>query len=137
MNPDSSPILELTDASVDRLLRNAMRNTLLIGVAASIAILIGSNWRNAAMLLTGTLVSAVSILEWKRLVHVLRSALDQQKVPRGAAAVVLFFVLRLTIYGGVIYGSLKCFQGSTVALLSGLGLAAFAIGWEAIRILLT
>jgi hypothetical protein len=49
--------------------------------------------------------------------------------------VVLFFVLRLTIFAGIIYGSLKCFQGSVVALLCGLGLAALAVGWEVIRLL--
>ena len=41
---------------------------------------------------------------------------------------VVFFVLRLTVFAGVIYGSLKCFQGSVVALLCGLGLAVLAIG---------
>ena len=48
---------------------------------------------------------------------------------------VLFFVLRLTVFAGVIYGSLKCFHGSVVALLFGLGLAVLTIGWEAIRLL--
>jgi hypothetical protein len=47
----------------------------------------------------------------------------------------LFFVLRLTVFAAVIYGSLKCFHGSTAALLCGLALALFAIGWEAIRLL--
>ena len=47
----------------------------------------------------------------------------------------MFFVLRLTIFAGVIYGSLKCFQGSVVALLCGLGLAVLAMGWEALRLL--
>jgi hypothetical protein len=35
----------------------------------------------------------------------------------------------------VIYGSLKCFQGSVVALLCGLGLAALTVGWEAVVLL--
>jgi len=34
-----------------------------------------------------------------------------------------------------IYGSLKCFHGSVVALLFGLSLAVLAIGWEAIGLL--
>jgi hypothetical protein len=49
--------------------------------------------------------------------------------------VVFFFVLRLTIFAGVIYGSLKCFHGSAVALLFGVALAVLAIGWESIRLL--
>jgi len=99
-------------------------------------VLIGSNWRNAAMLVVGTLISAVSILEWQRLARVIKAKLDNQKTPRSAPAVAVFFVLRLTIYAGVIYGGLKCFQGSTVTLLCGLGLAALTIMWEAIRLLL-
>jgi hypothetical protein len=50
--------------------------------------------------------------------------------------VVVFFVLRLTLYAGAIYGSLKCFQGSIIALLCGLGLAALAILWQAVGLLL-
>jgi hypothetical protein len=49
--------------------------------------------------------------------------------------VVLFFVLRLTVFTGVIYGSLKCFHGSIVSLLFGLGLAVLAIAWEAMRLM--
>jgi hypothetical protein len=48
---------------------------------------------------------------------------------------VIFFVMRLAIFAGVIYGSLKCFQGSVVALLFGLALAVMSVGWEAIRLL--
>jgi hypothetical protein len=87
------------------------------------------------MLLTGTLISAASIWEWQRLVRVINARLDKKKTPTSAFSVVLFFVLRLTIFAGVIYGSLKCFQGSPIALLCGLGLAVLAIGWEAIRLL--
>jgi hypothetical protein len=47
----------------------------------------------------------------------------------------VFFVLRLTVFAGAIYVSLKCFRGSLVALLCGLGLALLAMLWEAIRLL--
>ena len=46
-----------------------------------------------------------------------------------------FFVLRLIVFGGAIYGSLKCFRGSVVALLCGLGLAVLAMAWEVVRLL--
>jgi uncharacterized membrane protein len=126
---------DISAAAVDMLLQRAMRNTLILGLVAALAVLIGGGWRSAAMLVTGTLISAASILEWQRLVRVINARLDKQKTPASAYAVVLFFVLRLTIYAGVIYGSLKCFHGSVVALLCGLGLAAMAIGWEVIRLL--
>jgi hypothetical protein len=87
------------------------------------------------MLLVGTLISAASILEWQRLVRVINARMDQQKTPASAGVVVLFFVLRLTVFAGVIYVSLKCFHGSVTALLCGLCLAVLAIGWEAIRLL--
>jgi hypothetical protein len=61
--------------------------------------------------------------------------MDLKQTPRGALAAAVFFVLRLLVFGGAIYGSLKCFQGSVVALLFGLGLAILAMVWEAIRLL--
>jgi len=135
MNEETHPILELNNDAADALLKRAMRNSLILGGIGSVGLWIGSSWRNAAMLMTGTLISAASIMEWQRLARVIGAKLDNQKTPRSAPAVVIFFVLRLTVFAGVIYGSLKCFQGSVVALLSGLGLAAFAIAWEAVRLL--
>ena len=115
--------------------RRAIRNTLILGLVAAVVVVVASGWRDGAMLVTGTLISAASIFEWQRLVRVINAKLDKQQTPRSAPAVVLFFVLRLTVFAGAIYGSLKCFQGSVIALLCGLGLAALAIGFEAIRML--
>jgi hypothetical protein len=136
MTEDIHPALELTDLGAEQLLDRAMRNSLILGVVGSLALMIASGWRNAAMLMTGALISAASIMEWQRLARVIKAKLDNQKTPRSAPAVVVFFVLRLTIFAGVIYGSLKCFQGSAIALLCGLGLAALTLVWEAIRLLL-
>lgn len=135
MKEEARSIVDITDEDQEALLKRAMRNTLILGILSSMAVLIGSGWRSAAMLLTGTLISAASILEWQRLIRVINAKLNSQKTPTSAFAVVLFFVLRLTVFAGVIYGSLKCFHGSIVALLFGLGLAVLAIGWEAIRLL--
>ncbi|MGA2050062.1 MAG: hypothetical protein ABSG96_20370 [Terracidiphilus sp.] len=135
MNEESHPILDITEEAVDALLKRAIRNTLILGLIPSLIIVLVSGWRDAAMLATGTLISTGSIFEWQRLIRVIYAKLSQQKTPRSATAVVVFFVLRLTVYAGLIYGSLKCFQGSVIALLCGLGLAALAVGWEAIRLL--
>jgi hypothetical protein len=135
MNEDTHPALELSNDAAESLLKRSMRKTLIIGVIGSLAVLIGSGWRNAAMLMTGMLISAASIMEWQRLARVIRAKLENQKAPKSTVAVVVFFVLRLTVFAGAIYGSLKCFQGSPIALLCGLGLAALAIMWEAIRLL--
>jgi len=135
MTEESHPILDITEEAVDALLKRAIRNTLILGLIPSLIILFVSGWRDAAMLATGTLISAGSIFEWQRMIRVIYAKLNQQKTPRSATGVVVFFVLRLTVYAGLIYGSLKCFQGSVIALLCGLGLAALAVGWEAVRLL--
>jgi uncharacterized membrane protein len=135
MTEESHSIVDISEEDQQALLQRAMRNTLVLGLLSSLALLIGSGWRSAAMLLTGTLISAASILEWRRLLRVINAKLNNRKTPRSAPAVVLFFVLRLTVFAGVIYGSLKCFQGSVVALLCGLGLAALTIGWEVVALL--
>jgi uncharacterized membrane protein len=135
MSEEAPPIVDITDKDQEALLQRAMRNTLILGLLSALAVLIGSNWRNAAMLATGTLISAASILEWQRLVRLINAKLNKQQTPRSAPAVVLFFVFRLTVFAVVIYGSLKCFEGSVVALLCGLGLAALTVGWEAVRLL--
>ena len=135
MTQETHPIVDLSFADLDAMLRRAMRNTLILGLAGALAVLAGAGWRSAAMLAVGTLISAASIWEWQRLVRVINARLDKQKTAASTPVVVLFFVLRLTVFAGVIYGSLKCFQGSVVALHCGLGLAVLAIGWEALRLL--
>jgi hypothetical protein len=136
LNRDTHPILDLSNDAAEVMLKRAMRITLILGVIASLVLLIASGWRNAAMLMTGALISAGSIFEWQRLARVIRARLEAEKTPRSATAVVIFFVLRLVIYAGAIYVSLKCFQGSAVALLCGLGLAALTIMWQALRLFL-
>ena len=136
MKQETHPLLELSNDAAEVMLQKAMRNSLIIGVVASLVLLIASGWRNAAMLMTGALISTASLFEWQRLARVIRAKLEAEKTPRSAPAVVVFFVLRLILYAGAIYVSLKCFQGSAVALLCGLGLAALTIMWQALRMLL-
>jgi len=135
MTENTHPIVNLTDDEAEQFLQRALRVTLILGGVAAVAVMIGSGWRNAAMLAVGAAISAVSILEWQRLLRIIGAQLDNQTTPKGALMVVVFFVLRLTIYAGVIYGSLKGLHGSVVPLLCGLGLAALAVMFEAIRLL--
>ncbi len=132
---NSSPIGGLTDAGLQALLGRAMRNTLILGFILAIVVLIASGWRNAGLLAVGAAISAASTLEWQRLIRLINAKLDQEKTPRSALLVVSFFLLRLILFAGVIYVSLKCFQGSAIALLCGLGLALVAVAWEAFRLL--
>jgi hypothetical protein len=87
------------------------------------------------MLAMGVAVSAASILEWRRLIRFVNAKMDRQKSPRNGVLVAVSFVLRLTVFAGVIYGSLKCFRGSPIALLCGLGLALVTMVWEALKLL--
>jgi len=135
MSESDHPLAALTDAGLDALLQRAMRVTLVLGILAALAVWKASGWRNAAMLAAGAAISAASILEWQRFVRFINAKLDQQEAPRGAAVAAVFFVVRLIVFAGVIYGSLKWFRGSVVALLCGLGLAALAMLWEAVNLL--
>lgn len=136
MKQEAHPLLELPNDAAEVMLQRAMVKTLILGAIASVVLLVASGWRNAGMLMVGALISAASIYEWRRLAQVIRAKLEAEKAPRSAPAVVVFFMLRLVLYGGAIYVSLKCLQGSAVALLCGLGLAAITILWQALRMLL-
>ncbi len=135
MTEETHPIAGLTDEALQALLSRAIRVTLILGLVISLILMAASGWRNAAMFATGAAISAASILEWQRLIRLFNAKLDQKKTPKGAATVVGFFLLRLILFGAAIYGSLKCFQGSAIALLCGLGLAVIAMAWEALRLL--
>jgi hypothetical protein len=135
MSDETHPLVGLTDAALEALLKRAMRVTLILGLISTLVLLVVSGWRTAAMLAVGALISAASILEWQRLIRLINAKLDKQKTPRSAALVVTLFLLRLLVFAAAIYGSLKCLQGSVVALLCGLGLAVLATAWEALRLL--
>jgi len=49
--------------------------------------------------------------------------------------VVFLFLVRLILFAGAIYGSLKCFHGSPIALFGGLALGLSGLVWEAVRML--
>lgn len=134
-NPETHPIANLTDAALDAMFRRAIRITVILGVVPAIIVWIASGWRNAAMLAVGAAISAASILEWQRLIHLFNARMDRRKTPRGAGAFVALFLLRLLIFAGAIYVSLISLRGSVFALLCGLVLAVLAIAWEAIRLL--
>ncbi len=135
MSDESHPLVAMTDLDLAKLLKRSVRDTLILGLLVALILLLAAGWRNAGMMVVGTLISAASIFEWQRLIRLMNAKMDQQKTPGSAVLVVTFFLLRLLIFAGAIYGSLKCFQGSVVVLLCGLGLAVVATAWEALRLL--
>jgi len=135
MSEEAPPIAGLTDEALQALLKRAIRNTLILGVLIAIILAIGSVWGTGALFLTGALISAASIFEWQRLVRLINARVRNQSTPSGAASAIVFILLRLVIFGVVIYVSLKCFQGSPLALVCGLSLAVVTLTWEALRLL--
>jgi hypothetical protein len=135
MSEEIHPFAGLTDVGLEALLRRANRNTLIVGALAALVLWKASGWRDAAMMVAGTAISAASIFEWRRLVRFIIAKMDKEQVPRGTVIAVVFLLLRLIVFAAVIYGSLKCFQGSVVALLCGLALAVLAMAWESLRLL--
>jgi hypothetical protein len=145
MIEETPPTFALTDESLQALLQRAIRNTLILGGLVSVILAISSAWGTGALFLSGALVSTASIFEWKRLVRLINARLinarpnnaqmSNQNPPRGAGLAIAFILVRLMVFGGVIYGSLKCFQGSPIALVCGLSLAVVTLTWEALRLL--
>ena len=86
MTQETHPIIDLTNQDLDAMLRRALRKTLILGAISSLVVPIGAGWRDGAMLLTGTLISAASILEWQRLVRVINARLDKQQTPANASS---------------------------------------------------
>lgn len=135
LNQDLKPTFDQTPASLNAMLRRATRNTLVLGLSGALAVALGSNWRNGVMMVIGAGISAASIYEWRKLIEIINAKLDRKKTPSKAGLVFVFFVLKLTVFAGLIYGSLKSLHGSVLSLLGGLALAAATILWEAIKML--
>lgn len=135
MSKEPQIFSDLTDADLEGLLQRSIRNTLIFGILGSLVVWKASSWRDAAMLATGTAISAASIFEWRRLARFILAKLDKQQTPRGSGFAVVFFLLRLVVFAGAIYVSLKWFRGSAAALLCGLALAVLTLVWEALRLL--
>ena len=135
MNEPAPAIAQLSDEALQALLKSAIYKTLILGVLASLILWIASGWGTGALFATGALVSAASIFEWRRLVRIMNARMRNQTTPRGVGLSIVFILMRLLIFGGVIYVSLKCFRGSPIALVCGLSLAVITLTWEALKLL--
>jgi hypothetical protein len=133
--PPVHPIVAFTDADLARLLDNVARITLILGVVAALVLWPVLGWQTAALFAVGAAISVASVWEWKRLVRIFNARMDRQQTPRGSALVVILFLIRLILFGGAIYVSLKCLHGSPIALLSGLALAVAGLAWESLKLL--
>jgi hypothetical protein len=128
------PIARLSEDALHRLLNRAIRNCLILGALGFAVLAISAGWRTGALFAVGALISEASIYEWQRLVRLINARAKNPET-RGAGAAIVFILLRLVIFGAAIYGSLRCFQGSPIALVCGLSLAVVTLTWEALRLL--
>lgn len=135
MTEETHSMPEITDETLEGMLRRALRITLILGSLAALILWKAAGWRTAAMMATGAAISAAGIYEWRRLARLISAAFSKNQVPRGAPLAVLFFFVRLGVFAAAIYVSLICFRGSPVALFCGLALALAAMVWEALRLL--
>jgi hypothetical protein len=135
MNEPAPAIASLSDEALQALLKSAIYKILILGGLASLVLWVASGWGTGALFASGALVSAASIFEWRRLVRIINSRMRNQAAPRGIGLSIAFILLRLVVFGGVIYGSLKCFRGSPLALVCGLSLAVITLTWEALKLL--
>ena len=129
------PIVEMTDADLAALLGRAVKITLVLGAVAAGFVWLAMGWRSAALMGVGAVISALSLLEWGRLIRLFNARLDEGKTPKGAGLVVALFLVRLVVFAGVIYGSLKGLDGSPLVLVAGLALAVVGLAWEALRVI--
>ena len=141
--PPDHPIVDFTFADLTALLRRAVRITAVLGVAIALGLWVRWGWPTAALFAVGGAISVGSIYEWGRLIRVFGARLGGNEAGEGAerrsglgtGLVVGLFLVRLILFGVAIYVSLKCFQGSPIALLCGLGLGLAGLVWEAMRVL--
>ena len=135
MNEPAPAIAQLSDEALQALLKSAIYKTLILGGLASLILWVANGWGTGALFATGALVSAASIFEWRRLVRIMNARMRNQTTPRGVGLSIVFILMRLLIFGGAIYVSLKCFRGSPIALVCGLSLAVITLTWEALKLL--
>ncbi len=132
---DPHPILDFSDAELARLLRRAARLTAVLGALLALGTGVALGWGSGGLLAVGAVISVASIFEWARLIRLFNARMDAQRMPRGAALSVAFFLLRLLFFAAAIYGSLKFLHGSVFSLIGGLALAVLALVWEALQVL--
>jgi hypothetical protein len=129
-----------SDADLAAMMKRAVRNVSAFGVAVAAVLWAMAGWQSAALFAVGGAMSVLSIYEWGRMTQVLTTHMDAQaggspNSGLGIGRVAVFFVLRMILFAGGIYGSLKCLHGSPIALISGLGLGVAGLAWEAVRTL--
>lgn len=127
------PMFDYNDAHFVGTMRRSMRNIAVLGVLLAGLLTAFFGWRTGLMLLIGAGVSFTGVWEWRRLVAAINSRLDEHLAPQSLGRTIFTFLLRLTMVGAVLYGSLRYLEGSVYALIAGLSLAMVMLTVEVLR----
>ncbi len=129
---------ELTDDDVHRSLRRALWLTGALALVVTPIIWAGLGWRSCALFWVGVAISGTGIYEWLQLMAALVARMevdDGQAAAKPLGPVMARFFLRMGLAIVLLYGSLRCLDGSIYALLGGLALGLMSLFIEAIRLL--
>jgi hypothetical protein len=133
--PGAHEAISLSFGAIEAMLGRAIGQTAIAGLGIGLALWAWLGWPTAALFGVGAAISVASIYEWGRLLRIFQAATEGQKTPRGTGLVVVLFLVRMIVFGGAIYVSLKCFRGSPIALICGLGLALLGLVWQSTKLL--
>jgi len=70
MTDEPLPTADISNEALDGVFRRALRISIILGVIASLALLIGSGWRNAAMMLSGAAISSARLSIFAGVIYV-------------------------------------------------------------------
>jgi hypothetical protein len=133
VTPDAGSLIGITDDDLREMLRRALRNVVILAVILFFVFTFTKGWQSGLLELAGAAISFTGIQEWRSLTLTVFAKLDNQLPPRPVSRTLVMFFLRLAGVGVILYVSLKCLHGTVYALAAGIGLAVFALTWEALR----
>jgi hypothetical protein len=130
------PIVDFTFDDLTALLRRTILSTSLLGATIALALCLAMGWQTAGLFAVGAAISVGSIYEWGRLIRLVNQRMDGGRSSGfGTGLVIGLFLVRLILFAGVIYGSLRFLHGSPIALFCGLGLALAGLAWQSMKVL--
>jgi hypothetical protein len=146
MPAEISPLANLSDADVQRILQRSLWLAGALALVATPVLWAAMGWRSCAQFWVGAVISCTGIYKWLQLMVALVARMEvQPEVSAGtdkAAAtkplgpVMLWFFLRLALAVVLLYGSLEFLGGSIYALLGGLALGLLTLSAQAVRTVL-
>ncbi len=142
MAAGSSPLANLSDADVQRILKRALWLAGALALVATPVLWVGMGWRSCAQFWVGAAISCTGIYKWLQLMVALVARMEVSADTDAAAPakplgpVMVWFFLRMALAVALLYGSLEFLGGSVYALLGGLALGLLALSVEAVRAVL-